>query len=269
MPAELEQPERGTPGTNGCRAWACVRDCRSTFAPANAVTAGLDRRPTGRGSIHSVRAGGRAEARRDARGEKLWGVPPRARKCSSRSWSEGAARYWLAVKVGRVNRLRCSAEWVIRPLIAVVVVALIVALIVVQTVASVLTGGNAGPTTGPVGPEVGGTPIAIPALTAGLPMGRASRVSCFFFFANTYMPGVSHVAIYIGNGLQINAPTTREVVSVAPVFTGYWGAHYAGAHRVRIKRFNMDASNDDSFSINNCCFGKPQPENFSVKTRVY
>jgi cell wall-associated NlpC family hydrolase len=53
------------------------------------------------------------------------------------------------------------------------------------------------------------------------------------FFANTYEPGISHVGIYIGNGLQINAPTTGQVVSVAPVFTGYWGAHYAGAHRAR------------------------------------
>jgi cell wall-associated NlpC family hydrolase len=53
------------------------------------------------------------------------------------------------------------------------------------------------------------------------------------FFANTYAPGISHVGIYIGNGLQINAPMSGEVVSVAPVFTGYWGAHYAGAHRVR------------------------------------
>ena len=53
------------------------------------------------------------------------------------------------------------------------------------------------------------------------------------FFANTYEPGISHVGIYIGNGMQINAPTTGQVVSVAPVFTGYWGAHYAGAHRVQ------------------------------------
>jgi cell wall-associated NlpC family hydrolase len=53
------------------------------------------------------------------------------------------------------------------------------------------------------------------------------------FFANTYEPGISHVGIYVGNGLQINAPTTGQVVSVAAVFTGYWGAHYAGAHRVR------------------------------------
>jgi cell wall-associated NlpC family hydrolase len=54
------------------------------------------------------------------------------------------------------------------------------------------------------------------------------------FFANTYEPGISHVGIYIGNGMQINAPTTGQVVSVAPVFTGYWGAHYAGARRVRL-----------------------------------
>jgi cell wall-associated NlpC family hydrolase len=52
------------------------------------------------------------------------------------------------------------------------------------------------------------------------------------FFANTYEPGISHVGIYIGNGMQINAPTTGQVVSVAPVFTGYWGTHFAGAHRV-------------------------------------
>jgi cell wall-associated NlpC family hydrolase len=53
------------------------------------------------------------------------------------------------------------------------------------------------------------------------------------FFANTYMPGVSHVGIYIGNGLQINAPTTGQAVSVASAVTGYWGAHFAGARRVR------------------------------------
>jgi len=53
------------------------------------------------------------------------------------------------------------------------------------------------------------------------------------FFANTYEPGISHVGIYIGNGQQINAPTEGQVVSVAPVFSGFWGAHYAGAGRVR------------------------------------
>jgi cell wall-associated NlpC family hydrolase len=53
------------------------------------------------------------------------------------------------------------------------------------------------------------------------------------FFANTYMPGISHVGIYVGGGLQINAPSERQRVARQPVFDGYWGAHYAGAGRVR------------------------------------
>jgi cell wall-associated NlpC family hydrolase len=52
------------------------------------------------------------------------------------------------------------------------------------------------------------------------------------FFANTYMPGISHVGIYVGNGQQINAPTEGQTVSLQPVFVGYWGAHFAGGGRV-------------------------------------
>jgi len=52
------------------------------------------------------------------------------------------------------------------------------------------------------------------------------------FFANTYMPGISHVGIYIGNGQQINAPTEGQRVSIQPVFDGYWGAHFVGGGRV-------------------------------------
>jgi cell wall-associated NlpC family hydrolase len=52
------------------------------------------------------------------------------------------------------------------------------------------------------------------------------------FFANTYMPGISHVGIYIGAGQQINAPAEGQQVSVQPVFDGYWGAHFAGAGRI-------------------------------------
>lgn len=53
------------------------------------------------------------------------------------------------------------------------------------------------------------------------------------FFANTYMPGISHVGIYVGGGQQINAPAEGLLVSIQPVFEGYWGAHYLGAGRVR------------------------------------
>jgi len=52
------------------------------------------------------------------------------------------------------------------------------------------------------------------------------------FFANTYMPGISHVGIYIGGGQQINAPSEGQRVSVQPVFDGYWGAHFVAGGRV-------------------------------------
>jgi hypothetical protein len=54
------------------------------------------------------------------------------------------------------------------------------------------------------------------------------------FFARTYADPhdwITHVGIYLGDGLQINAPTDGQVVSIQPVFSGYWGAHYAGAGR--------------------------------------
>ena len=55
------------------------------------------------------------------------------------------------------------------------------------------------------------------------------------FFRDTYMPGISHVGIYVGSGQQINAPAEGQLVSVQPVFDGYWGAHFAGAGRVSLK----------------------------------
>jgi cell wall-associated NlpC family hydrolase len=55
------------------------------------------------------------------------------------------------------------------------------------------------------------------------------------FFARTYADPndwVTHVGIYIGNGQQINAPTEGQVVSIQPVFNGFWGAHFTGGGRV-------------------------------------
>jgi cell wall-associated NlpC family hydrolase len=55
------------------------------------------------------------------------------------------------------------------------------------------------------------------------------------FFAHTYpsVDTITHVGIYLGGGLQINAPDTGQVVSIQPVFTGFWGAHFAGGGRPR------------------------------------
>ena len=55
------------------------------------------------------------------------------------------------------------------------------------------------------------------------------------FFSRTYddpHDWVTHVGIYVGNGQQINAPTEGQVVSIQPVFTGFWGAHFIGGGRV-------------------------------------
>jgi cell wall-associated NlpC family hydrolase len=53
------------------------------------------------------------------------------------------------------------------------------------------------------------------------------------FFSNTYVPGISHVGIYEGGGLMINAADEHIGVAELPVFTGYWGAHFTAAGRVR------------------------------------
>ena len=56
------------------------------------------------------------------------------------------------------------------------------------------------------------------------------------FFARTYADPhdfITHVGVYVGGGLQINAPTEGQAVSIQPVFSGFWGAHYAGAGRPR------------------------------------
>jgi peptidoglycan DL-endopeptidase CwlO len=55
------------------------------------------------------------------------------------------------------------------------------------------------------------------------------------FFAHTYpsIDTITHVGIYLGGGVQINAPDMGQVVSIQPVFTGFWGAHFAGGGRPR------------------------------------
>ncbi len=53
-------------------------------------------------------------------------------------------------------------------------------------------------------------------------------------FARTYddpHDRVTHVGIYVGDGQMINAPVEGKPISVMPVFTGFWGAHYAGGGR--------------------------------------
>jgi peptidoglycan endopeptidase LytE len=172
-------------------------------------------------------------------------------------------------------------QWVLRTLVALVVIGLMVTLIVVQTVAGILTGGRPSQGAVPLAPLAAQGPFAIPAPAEPLPAGglrgrivqlaqtwlggpyvvgcthagvdcsclvqnvyaaagiRLPRIAVdqfnsivpvanplpgdLVFFANTYQPGISHVGTYVGNGLQINAPTTGEVVSVPSALNGYWG----------------------------------------------
>lgn len=51
------------------------------------------------------------------------------------------------------------------------------------------------------------------------------------FFANTYGYGISHAAIYIGNGMMVSAGTPWTGVALENIYAGYWLSHYAGALR--------------------------------------
>ena len=62
-----------------------------------------------------------------------------------------------------------------------------------------------------------------------IPRGNLQTGDLVFF--ETYCPGPSHVGIYVGDGKFIHASCSKGI-SVAEVFTGYWGARYLGAGRV-------------------------------------
>jgi cell wall-associated NlpC family hydrolase len=56
-----------------------------------------------------------------------------------------------------------------------------------------------------------------------------------FFERTYYAPGepITHVGIYLGDGQMISAPVEGKPISVQPVFTGFWGQHFAGGGRPR------------------------------------
>jgi cell wall-associated NlpC family hydrolase len=51
------------------------------------------------------------------------------------------------------------------------------------------------------------------------------------FFSGTYKRGLSHAAIYIGNGRIIHAANESTGVLVSDLWSPYWAAHYTGAVR--------------------------------------
>jgi cell wall-associated NlpC family hydrolase len=49
------------------------------------------------------------------------------------------------------------------------------------------------------------------------------------FFQNTYMPGLSHNGIYIGNGQFLHAADEQDGVTISSLSTPYWSSHWFGA----------------------------------------
>jgi cell wall-associated NlpC family hydrolase len=52
------------------------------------------------------------------------------------------------------------------------------------------------------------------------------------FFEDTFGPGVSHSAIYVGNGRMIHAISEGNGVELSYLYSGYWAGAYYGARRV-------------------------------------
>jgi cell wall-associated NlpC family hydrolase len=51
------------------------------------------------------------------------------------------------------------------------------------------------------------------------------------FFANTAGPGITHVSLYVGNGMMVSANTPRTGVQYVSIHSRYWRSHFAGAIR--------------------------------------
>lgn len=52
------------------------------------------------------------------------------------------------------------------------------------------------------------------------------------FFANTAGRGITHVALYVGNGMMVSANTPRTGVQYVSIYSRYWQSHFAGGLRV-------------------------------------
>ncbi|MDQ5851207.1 MAG: C40 family peptidase, partial [Chloroflexota bacterium] len=59
----------------------------------------------------------------------------------------------------------------------------------------------------------------------------ALKTGDIVFFANTAGRGITHVAIYVGNGRMVTANSPRSGVLLQSINTRYWRSHFAGAIR--------------------------------------
>ncbi|WP_100332448.1 C40 family peptidase [Bacillus xiapuensis] len=67
------------------------------------------------------------------------------------------------------------------------------------------------------------------------------------FFKNTYRRGISHVGIYAGGNLVLNA-TSSDGIDLVSLSNGYWGPRYAGAKRIIDGKFKDVPKNSLSYT---------------------
>jgi cell wall-associated NlpC family hydrolase len=53
------------------------------------------------------------------------------------------------------------------------------------------------------------------------------------FYKNTAGRGITHAAIYVGNGMMVTANSPRQGVRLSSIHEAYWRSHWAGGLRVR------------------------------------
>lgn len=61
------------------------------------------------------------------------------------------------------------------------------------------------------------------------------------FFARTYKRGISHVGIYIGDGLFVHAASTGRRVRVDQLDATYYATRFAGGRRIEVPAASDDA----------------------------
>lgn len=70
-----------------------------------------------------------------------------------------------------------------------------------------------------------------PGAGAGVDYG-AWQAGDLVFFQNTYRAGLSHVGIYIGDGLFIHSENESTGVTISNIYSDYYGPRYWGSVRV-------------------------------------
>jgi cell wall-associated NlpC family hydrolase len=53
------------------------------------------------------------------------------------------------------------------------------------------------------------------------------------YYKNTAGRGITHAAIYVGNGMMVTANSPRQGVRLSSIYDSYWRSHWAGGLRVR------------------------------------